>query len=145
MRLRKIAVVAMAFASVAVLSACSSKSVNVRAPSLGLADVPAGGITKISDVKIKPSGGGNIQFEGVSSSDFTMEDVMAVLYCRAGAYQVEKGFSARQVEALERQSTNNPATPQIVIAVLSFYKDSVPAGVKPMTSDWCDKVPEAAQ
>lgn len=123
---------------------CGSKGASSPRASFSNISIPPAGITAVKDVAIKPQSGNEIRFEAVSSAAFSMNDVLAVIYCRAAGYQKDNGFAAMQVMEVSRMASNNPQSPQLVTTDIEYYGDPVPADTKALTKDWCPEVPAAA-
>ncbi len=123
------------------ISGCSKKRIpqpKYAAPTIGT--VPATGLPQLSDVKVTSVDGVAHRFEATASSDYKLMDVLAVLYCRANHYLVEKGFDEWNAELVTEVSTNKPNSPHAVLAVLKLYKEPLPAGVKVIEKDWCEEM-----
>lgn len=142
---RKSTLTAAAIATTLFLGACADNATRTAPRSMSSIAVPESGITSVQDVVIKPGSKGTIRFEATSAGRFSMNSVLAILYCRAAAYRDDNGFAAMQVETIERMGGSRPQSPEIISAELNFYNDPVPGNVKPLTHDWCPEVPEAAR
>lgn len=105
---------------------------------------PPAGITFVEDVVMQDLGADFIQFEAVGSNRFSMNNMLAVVYCRAIAHQEEKSYAAWGVESIQRVAGSRSYSPQIVAASVKFYNDPIPADVKPVTADWCGELPPEA-
>lgn len=132
--------IAIALGSLAVGTALAADTKKAKISSTP----PPAGITFVDDVVMQDLGPDFIQFEAVGSSRFSMNDMLAVVYCRAIAHQEEKAYSAWGVEAVQRIAGSRSYSPQIVTASVKFYNEPIPADVKPVTADWCAELPAEA-
>tara|TARA_R110002074_G_scaffold398998_1_gene591536 strand:+ start:567 stop:1040 length:474 start_codon:yes stop_codon:yes gene_type:complete len=141
------AVIALAAIAV-VLTGCGNSERVARfqpvTPQLKMDVVPANGITAVKDVLVRPQPSGPVQFEAVSTTAFTFDELENVLYCSADQYQRANKFVTRRNLFVEHRSISNAAAQHLSIAAFEFFNPPFPDGVKRTTVDMCQYVPPAA-
>ena len=136
------------FAGAALLAACQTTDrpvVSDGGGSAGGGGSASGTITTVDKVKLTPEQGDRIQVRGSSSSDFSYEDLKAVLYCRAWQYSRTQGFSGAHPIRFHKLEGTNASAARVAIASVQLYHGSTPDGKTPLGQSWCSRVPGSAR
>jgi Zn finger protein HypA/HybF involved in hydrogenase expression len=129
----------------AILAACNTPQAQTEAglqvPNLA---VPAGGITPVKDVIVTPRENDTVEFTAAANGTFKIEQVTAVMWCRAAQYAKANKIPDWRPLKTEPLRPATADAPMIARGLVQMVKNPAP-GAGRQTKDWCREAPRAAQ
>lgn len=100
--------------------------------------IPATGIYAVRNVTIKDNGDGSYRMVALSTQQYTGQQLMTVIWCRADALAKEKGAAGWEPVKLNEAIAGDVRASDAVIRMLNTDSSTQPK------KDWCAEIPPQA-
>lgn len=120
------------------LAACATSGrPSSGAVTAALDKVPPTGIYNVDDVIIETRSQDRLLVTAASIGDYSMADVVRVIFCRVDRYAESGGFKGWRAGRATQTIGSSDPTPQVVFVNIQLYRENVPAEAQVWQKDHC--------
>ncbi len=116
-------------------------------PNIDAAVLPPKGITLVRDVNVSDQGGDKLELVAFAEPHYKMQEVMAVLWCRARDEAIRRKYDGWYAVSFRQAFSGTGNHRQAGIGVVQMFRGAPPPGKQRLKEmkNWCLEAPAAAR